>query len=265
MTANTRVPDHALVNLAARIARVAGDMVVTGRRDGVLSVDTKSTTVDLVTQWDRASEQYIVGELRRLRPEDGIVGEEGSRVEGSSGIDWHVDPIDGTTNFAYGLSGFAVSIGAVDGDGPVAGAVYLPASRELFTATRGGGAFLGARRLHASAATELATSLIATGFSYSAERRAAQGRRIAAMLPHVRDIRRLGAAAADLCYVADGRVDAYFEENLNSWDMAAGTLIATEAGAVATDFVGGPIRPAQVLVAARGIHRDLQTLIASGS
>ena len=260
---NRTTPDHALVNLAARIARTAGDMVLLGRRAGAPSVDTKSSAVDLVTQWDRASERYIVDELRRCRPDDGIVGEEGSRIEGSSGVDWHVDPIDGTTNFAFGLAGYAVSIGAMDQHGPRAGAVYLPATRELFTATRGGGAYLGSRRLRVSDASNLATALVTTGFSYSTDLRSRQGARVASILPRVRDIRRLGAAAADLCFVAAGRVDAYFEENLNSWDMAAGLLVATEAGAVAGDFSGGPARPAQLIVAAPGIHAELTALVAA--
>ena len=250
-----------LVSLAARLARSAGDLVATGRRSGSLDVGTKSTAVDLVTQWDTASERHIVEGLRQHRPDDGLVGEEGARHTGSSGIEWHVDPIDGTTNFAYGLPGYAVSIGAVDQHGPLAGAVYLPATRELFTAARGRGAHLGSRRLRVSTPASLAETLVATGFSYSAELRAEQGRRVALMLPHVRDIRRLGAAAADLCHVAAGRMDAYFEEALNSWDMVAGLLIAIEAGAVATDFSGGPARPAELVVGTPSIHGELRELI----
>ena len=261
MTGSPRDLPVELVNLAARLACSAGDLVASGRRSGSLDVGTKSTSVDLVTQWDTASERHIVEGLRRFRPDDGLVGEEGARHVGSSGIEWHVDPIDGTTNFAYGLPGYAVSIGAVDADGPLAGAVYLPATRELFTAARGRGAYLGSRRLNVSTPTSLTETLVATGFSYSAERRMHQGRRVALMLPHIRDIRRLGAAATDLCHVAAGRVDAYFEEALNSWDMVAGVLVATEAGAIATDFAGAPVRPAELVVGAPTIHAELRELI----
>lgn len=246
-----------LVNLAARLAREAGDLVANGRRSGDLGVRSKSTATDMVTRWDSASEELVVHALRSVRPADGIVGEEGSRVVGTSGIDWYVDPIDGTTNFMYGLAGYAVSIAAADPNGPLAAAVYLPASRELFTAARGGGAFLGSTPISCSTSADLSTALMATGFSYEASRRAVQGERIGRLLPHVRDIRRLGAAAVDLCHVACGRVDGYFEEHLQSWDLAAGLLIATEAGAIASDFHGDTVRPEQTVVCAPGVHSAL--------
>ena len=246
-----------LVNLAARLAREAGDMVANGRRTGDLGVRTKSTATDMVTRWDSASESLIVDALRAARPRDGIVGEEGARVDGTSGIDWYVDPIDGTTNFLYGLGGYAVSIAAADSTGPVAGAVFVPASRELFTAARGRGAFLGSTPITCSTNTTLDTALVATGFSYDSDHRRVQGSRVGAMLPHVRDIRRLGAAAIDLCHVACGRVDAYFEEHLQAWDLAAGLLIATEAGARASDFAGGAVKPSETVVCAPGIHTAL--------
>lgn len=246
-----------LVNLAARLAREAGDMVANGRRTGDLGVRTKSTATDMVTRWDSASESLIVDALRAARPRDGIVGEEGARVDGTSGIDWYVDPIDGTTNFLYGLGGYAVSIAAADSTGPVAGAVFVPASRELFTAARGRGAFLGSTPITCSTSTTLDTALVATGFSYDSDHRRVQGSRVGAMLPHVRDIRRLGAAAIDLCHVACGRVDAYFEEHLQAWDLAAGLLIATEAGARASDFAGGAVKPSETVVCTPGIHTAL--------
>jgi myo-inositol-1(or 4)-monophosphatase len=246
-----------LVNLAARLAREAGDMVANGRRTGDLGVRTKSTATDMVTRWDSASESLIVDALRAARPRDGIVGEEGARVDGTSGIDWYIDPIDGTTNFLYGLGGYAVSIAAADSTGPVAGAVFVPASRELFTAARGRGAFLGSTPITCSTSTTLDTALVATGFSYDSDHRRVQGSRVGAMLPHVRDIRRLGAAAIDLCHVACGRVDAYFEEHLQAWDLAAGLLIATEAGARASDFAGGAVKPSETVVCAPGIHTAL--------
>lgn len=256
MTTGTPRDAH-LVNLAARLAREAGDLVLVGRRTGELGARTKSSITDMVTRWDSASETHIVDALRTTRPNDAIVGEEGSRLAGSSGISWLIDPIDGTTNFLYGLGGFAVSIAACDGDGPVAAAVYIASSRELFTATRDGGAFLGSSPIGCSTSTDLETALIATGFSYDATKRREQGTRLGNLVGRVRDVRRLGAAAVDLCHVACGRVDAYFEESLQPWDLAAGLLIASEAGAIASDFTGGPVRPEQTVVSAPGIHAAL--------
>jgi myo-inositol-1(or 4)-monophosphatase len=250
-----------LVNLATRLAREAGDMVLVGRRHGDLDVETKSSPTDMVTRFDAAAERMIITALRLERPHDTIVGEEGSNIVGDSGIEWFVDPIDGTTNFMYGLGGFAVSIAACDTEGPIAAAVYVPMTRDLFSARRGGGAYLGSSPIRCSTKDDLATSLIATGFSYDASTRSRQGSRVARLLPLVRDIRRMGAAAVDLCHVACGRVDGYFEENLQPWDLAAGLLIATEAGAIASDFAGARVRPEQSLVCAPGIHAALRDAI----
>jgi len=247
----------ALMNIAARIARNAGDLVYVGRCNGAGKVQTKSSATDMVTQWDTASEQLILKQLGQLRPNDSIVGEEGTQITGTSPFTWFVDPIDGTTNFLYNLSGYAVSIAACLGTDPVAAAVFLPATRELFVAAKGHGAWLGSTPLHVSTCETIDRALIATGFSYSSSRRDAQGHRIARLLPRVRDIRRCGAAAADLCFVACGRIDAYFEEGLQLWDLAAGQLIASEAGAVVSSFSGGPIVPSEVLVATPRIHSAL--------
>ncbi len=247
----------ALMNVAARIARSAGDLVFVGRRNGAGNVQTKSSATDMVTQWDTASEHLILKHLGQLRPHDSIVGEEGTQIKGSSPFTWFVDPIDGTTNFLYNLSGYAVSIAACLGTDPVASAVFLPATRELFVAAKGHGAWLGSTPLHVSNCESLGTALVATGFSYSSTRRETQGQRVARLLPHVRDIRRCGAAAADLCFVACGRIDAYFEEGLQPWDLAAGQLIASEAGAVVSNFSGGSIVPSEVLVTTPRIHSSL--------
>lgn len=254
-----------LMNAAAAMARRAGDLALVGRAslDRATEVSTKSTATDMVTRWDAASEESIVSDIERLRPDDGVIGEEGSSKASRSGYSWLVDPIDGTTNFMYGLAGWAVSIAVVDELGTVAGAVYLPATREAFVAARGHGAWLGGRRLRCSDSHDVATALVGTGFSYSASARATQGARIATLLPRVRDIRRTGAAAPDLCYVADGRLDAYFEENLQPWDLAAGLLVAREAGAVASDFSGGEPTPNQVLVSAPHLHEALLQLVAT--
>jgi myo-inositol-1(or 4)-monophosphatase len=258
-----------LRDLAAAIAREAGDMVAEGRRGGGLVTDTKSSATDMVTQFDRASEALIVGRLRAARPDDAIVGEEGTSTPGTSGVSWLVDPIDGTTNFLFDLPGYAVSIAAADADGSLAGAVYVPRTDELFLAARGHGAFLrdryGERRLQCSDATELSGALVSTGFSYLPERRTAQAMRVARLIHAVRDIRRLGAAAVDLCHVAAGRLDAYFEEHLGPWDLAAGELIAREAGCRTGDFHGGPVRPAETLVTAPGVFDAMGALIRAST
>lgn len=215
----------------------------------------------MVTEFDRAAEEQIVGRLRRKRPLDGIVGEEGSDTAGTSGVHWLIDPIDGTTNFLYGLPGWAVSVAALDDDGALAGAVYVPAFDELFTATRGGGALLDGQPIRCGEVTDPATALVATGFGYTADRRARQGARVARLLPQVRDIRRFGAASVDLCYVAAGRLDAYFEEGLGPWDFAAGELIAREAGCRTGDFGDGPASSAELLVANDALFSALQPLI----
>ena len=254
-----------LRRLAERLALAAGTQALTGRRRlGVgqpASHDTKSTATDPVTEFDRAAEALIVGELRRLRPDDGIVGEEGADVAGTSGIDWHLDPIDGTVNFVYDLPMWCTSVAAVDAHGSIAGAVYAPVLGEMFSAARGAGATLNGTTIAASGPTSLDMALVGTGFSYLPERRREQGARLAAMIPHVRDVRRYGSAALDLCLTASGRLDAYFEEHLNSWDIAAGVLIAAEAGAVTTDLYGSAVSTTGVVVAGAGIHAALVELI----
>lgn len=217
----------------------------------------------MVTEFDRMSERLIVERLLDARPDDGIVGEEGADHRGTSGIDWLIDPIDGTTNFLYGLAGFAVSIAARDSDGPLVGVVVVPSLGETFTARRGGGAFCNGSPITCSRTDRLSDALVATGFSYHPERRAVQASRIAALIEHIRDIRRIGAAAPDLCYTASGRVDAYFEEYLNPWDLAAGEVIAREAGCRVASIDGGPVHPASVLVASPAVFGPLIDLIAA--
>ncbi len=257
------VPHGELLELASRLAVEAGRMVRAGRADvGIAVADTKSSSTDMVTEFDHASEALIVRGLAAARPDDGVIGEEGTATDGTSGISWLIDPIDGTTNFLYGLPGYAVSIAARSADHTEVGVVYVPATDELFTATRGGGAFLDGRAIRCSTTTELRQALVATGFSYLAERRAVQGRRLAEIMPHVRDIRRFGAAAADLCYAAAGRVDIYFEEHLGPWDLAAGELVAREAGCRTGGLDGGPVRPASVLVAGPALFDAARALVA---
>mgnify|MGYP002640951807 FL=1 len=255
--------------LAEQLARTAGAMALAGRRSLPVGQppahDTKSSETDPVTEFDRAAEKYIVGELRRLRPDDAIVGEEGANDSGISGIEWHIDPIDGTANFLYDLPAWCTSVAAVDADGSLAGAVYAPVTDEMFSAGRGGGATRNGIQIKASSATDIALSMVGTGFSYLPDQRLSQALRIREILPQVRDIRRYGSAAIDLAYVACGRLDAYFEEHLNSWDMAAGVLIATEAGAITSDFHGGAPDERGVLAAAPGIHQSVLDAIRAAS
>lgn len=251
--------------VAEQLAREAGDMALAGRRQGSIDAVTKSSPTDMVTQFDTASEELITKGLRALRPLDSIVGEEGSNTTGNSGITWHIDPIDGTSNFFFDLPMWAVSIGAVDSRGPLVGAVYAPALGEMFTAARGEGATLNGRSIGCRDNTLLTDALVCTGFSYRVHERAHHARRVAKMVMEIRDIRRFGAAAIDLCYVACGRYDAYFEEHLHSWDLVAGQIIATEAGAIVTDYAGGPVTPRQVLAASPGIHAQVIDLIARTS
>jgi myo-inositol-1(or 4)-monophosphatase len=253
-------PD-ALRLLAESTAREAGALLLTGLHQARTEVSTKSTATDMVSEMDRASEALIVKRLLDARPADGMVGEEGTERAGTSGVRWIVDPLDGTTNYLYGLAGFGVSIAAEQDGTVVAGVVLDVVHDELFAASRGGGATLDGTPIIASSAMDLPRALIATGFSYSAERRARQAAALVEVLPHVRDIRRFGAAAVDLCAVACGRVDGYFERGLAQWDLAAGGLIASEAGASVTDLRGGPPRPDSVLACAPGIAADLLDLL----
>lgn len=252
-----------LLGLARRLGLAAAGLVSDGRRSGLTTVTYKSSPTDMVTEFDHASEQLIVAGLVAARPGDGIVGEEGAARPSTTGLSWFIDPIDGTTNFMYDLPIFAVSIAVADGDGPLVGVVVAPRIGEVFEAVRGGGARRNGEPISASTSSDLASCLLATGFSYSRARRAEQANVVAHVLPRVRDIRRMGAASLDLCNVACGRVDVYYETGLGPWDMAAGSLIATEAGAIVTDFSGGPVRPAEVLASAPGLAIAMRDLLSA--
>jgi myo-inositol-1(or 4)-monophosphatase len=257
----------ALLALAVDVAREAADLVARGRASAADSVDVKSSPVDVVTAVDRASEELIVGRLLAARPDDGLLGEEGASRTGTSGVRWVVDPIDGTVNFLYDVPAYAVSIAAEVDGAVVAGVVLNVANGELFTATVGGGAFLSTRerpeprRLTGSRPVSLEQTLVATGFGYRAEQRREQGAVVARLVPRVRDIRRFGSAALDLCAVAAGRVDAYYELNLNPWDHAAGALVAAEAGLTVTGLPGRPFAEPMVIVAAPTIATAFVDLV----
>ena len=247
----------ALADLAAPLAIEAGRQALELAESARRSATTKSSATDLVTLADQAAEDLIVTGLLAARPDDGIEGEEGASRVGTSGVVWHIDPIDGTTNYVYDLPLFAVSIAAAVRGTMLSGTVYNPVSEELFEARLGAGATLDGEPITASDKDELASALIYTGFSYQPEIRRAQARVMAELLPEIRDIRRLGSAALDLCSVACGRADAYFEVGLNVWDFAAGALIAREAGALCTDLADGPPSSGFVLAAPPALHRTL--------
>jgi myo-inositol-1(or 4)-monophosphatase len=250
----------ALLALATDIAREAGALALR-MRQSVEVVDAKSSPTDVVTAADRAVEELVRAALRDTRPDDGLLGEEGGAASGSSGVRWVVDPIDGTVNYLYGIPQWAVSIAVEDEEGTAVGVVYDPAKRELWQAVRGGGATLDGTPLRCSTVTDLSMALVGTGFGYESERRAAQSRVLPDLLPSVRDIRRLGSGALDLCSVAAGRLDAYYEQGLAPWDLSAGGLIAREAGAVVSGLRGEPAGRALVLAAGPGVHQQLHDLL----
>lgn len=233
-----------LLHLARTIALEAGQLAAQRRIEGVEVAATKSSLVDVVTQADRDVEQLIRDRIATARPGDAILGEEGGSTGGTSGVTWVVDPIDGTVNYLYGIPHYGISIAVVEGEPDpltwtaLAGVVFNPADGELFTASRGGGAFLGDRPIRVAVAVPLSQALVGTGFSYDAEMRGRQGQVVARLLPQVRDIRRNGTASLDLAFVATGRLNAYFERALNPWDHGAGALIAEEAGAVVRGLDG---------------------------
>ncbi len=234
MTDHPTKIDPTLVAEVANIATEAASTVgreILARRAAGFSWETKSTSTDVVTEIDTWAEATIVDFISERRPNDGFLGEEGTDSPGTTGLRWVIDPVDGTTNLLYDLVGYSVSIGVERNGESIAGAVYDPVRAELFTATRGGGAKRNGTPIAVSTQTELAHSLIATGFSYSPDSRREQAQALVEILPAVRDIRRFGGAALDLCAVACGRVDAYYELGLKPWDACAGALIAAEAGA----------------------------------
>lgn len=264
-----------LLEIARSIAVEAGALIAKRRAEGVTVAATKSSPQDVVTFADRESEDFIRGRLAELRPDDGFFGEESDATSGTSGITWVVDPIDGTVNYLYDIPQYAVSIAAVRvptvGDTPgtpdaatwtaLAGCVVNPVTGEVFTATAGGGSFLGSRRLRANTDVPLAQALVGTGFSYTADLRVKQGQVIMGLVGRIRDIRRAGSAALDLCFVAAGRLDAYAERGLSPWDHAAGALIAREAGAWVGGFDGAAEGKLMTIAAGPSLSEELVPLV----
>ncbi len=262
----TTAPDpepQQLLRLARDVAEKAGRLVAEGRRGTVEVAGTKSSPTDIVTAVDVASERLIREEIIAARPADAFVGEEGDDIAGSSGVTWVADPIDGTVNFLYDIPQFAVSLAARVGDTVVAGVVHNPISGETFTATRGGGAFLGGRRISVSSCTDLRWALVGTGYTYLAEVRAHQAVETSHLVAVVRDIRRLGSAALDMCFLACGRLDAYVERGLKPWDLAAGGLIASEAGARVGGLGGAAASELLVVAAPAGLYDTFEAALVT--
>jgi myo-inositol-1(or 4)-monophosphatase len=273
-------PDPAgLAGLACSVALEAGDLLIT-RHGRARVVETKSSPTDVVTEMDRAAEELIRRRILAARPGDAIWGEEGGLGEGGpagaggGAVRWIVDPLDGTVNYLYGLPDWAVSIAAEVGGAVVAGAVWAPVRGSLFSAIADGGAWLRStpdgrgepaapRRLACTTGVGLAGALVGTGFGYEAGRRVVQGQVVAAVLPRVRDIRRGGSAAVDLCSLAAGWLDAFYERGLHDWDFAAGGLIAREAGAQLGGLHGRPPGESMTLAAGPGLFGELHDLLAS--
>ncbi|MFW7415268.1 inositol monophosphatase family protein [Demequina sp. SO4-18] len=234
---------ESLMQVARTVATEAASLIIDGRARAEVAA-TKSSPIDIVTQMDLAAERLLRDRLAELRPDDAILGEEGDDSPGTSGITWVLDPIDGTVNYLYGLPHFAVSVAAVAGEPTpqtwtaLAGAVH-DGSGVLWSASRDGGAWRNGEPLVRTDAPGLDGTLLATGFQYVAQRRVRQGEIVTSMLGRVRDIRRLGAAAVDLCLVAAGHLDAYYEHGLHPWDFAAAALIAEEAGVRVAGIDGG--------------------------
>jgi myo-inositol-1(or 4)-monophosphatase len=251
-----------LEQIAVQLAEGAAAVIRSHAAAGV-EVSSKSTATDLVTQVDRLAESWLAAQLAALRPGDGVLGEEGHGSQSDSGVRWVVDPIDGTVNFVLGVPHYAVSIGVeVDGE-VVAGAVCNVPTGEMFRAHAGGGAWLGDTRLSGPRDVPLARAVVGTGFAYDSGRRGRQAAIVAQVLPLVADVRRFGSAALDLCSVAAGRLDAYFEAGLNRWDYAAGALIASEAGCVVSGLRARPANSLLTAVAGPGCAEEFFALLES--
>ena len=296
MSGTVNVSDETLLELrsvAISAAREAGDLLA-DRAGPVEVAATKSSPTDVVTEMDRRSEELIRSRILAARPADAILGEEGGLIgnTGNATVLWVIDPLDGTVNYLYGLHDWAVSIaaevewpeggdvggaeggevggaeGGEVGRKIVAGAVYVPMRGELFCAVCGHGAWLQAgedywQPLECGPGVQLDQALVGTGFGYRKERRKVQDEVVAAMLPQVRDIRRIGVASVDLCAVAAGRLDGFYERGLNYWDWAAGALVATEAGAVVGGLNGTPVSTSMAVAAGPALFGPLTSALAA--
>jgi myo-inositol-1(or 4)-monophosphatase len=247
-----------LLVLARSVATEAGAFLLDGLRRPRTSVVSKSSATDLVSEMDRGAEDLIVTAIRAARPDDGFLGEEGTDEAGTTGVRWIIDPLDGTTNYLYGHPQWSVSVGVeVDGVWSV-GVVDAPMLRETFTGAIGHGVFCNDVPIAVTACTELSQALVATGYSYVAEQRERQGHIAHVLLPQIRDLRRGGSAALDFCFVAAGRLDAYYEAGCHPWDVCAGSVIVREAGGVASGLDEPNPTPRMNMASTVAIHEPLQ-------
>lgn len=257
----TDVDSRYLLELATRAARDAGKLVRQVTDRGLHAV-TKSSPTDFVTQMDSASETLIRQIIMEARPDDGIIGEEGTSLISRSGVSWVVDPIDGTTNYLRGMPNYSVSIAAIRDDETLVGVVYDPSLDETFSAISGQGATLNGRSITCSTAL-LQEAIIGTGFSYLSSNRARQAEILHVLLPFVGDIRRPGSAAVSLCWVACGRLDAFYEKGLQQWDYAAGALIASEAGADVSGIEQKVLQDRLIVASAPSITSELREMLSA--
>ena len=255
-----------LRTIALSAAKEAGELLLHGRPHN-MQVDTKSSETDVVTEMDRKCERLLVDRLLADRPDDGMIGEEGASRESSSGITWVIDPIDGTVCYMYRQPHWTVSIGAKDEQGGLVGVVHVPSVGETYIGIRGEGAVRidahGEHRLMRRDRPALGMSLVGTGFGYGSDRRRSQSITLTHVLPVVRDIRRMGAASLDICMVADGRLDAYYERGLSEWDYAGASVVATEAGVQIGGLPGVAAGPDLFIAAPPGLFDELTALLAS--
>ena len=248
------------LELAERAARAAGEVLMSYFGRAAEGLASKTSPTDPVSDADREAERVIRELLTSERPDDGLVGEEGSRIDGEHARRWIVDPLDGTVNFLYGLRTWAVSFALEDADGLAAGVVFNPVDEECFTALRGEGVALNGDEIRVTGCPALDRAMVATGFSYEADRRREQAELLVGLLPRIRDLRRAGAAALDLAYVAAGRVDAFYERGLKRWDEAAGRLLVKESGGVVEDLHGEP--QGVVAAATPTLLKELRAVVA---
>ncbi|MCU1453335.1 MAG: inositol monophosphatase [Acidimicrobiales bacterium] len=261
MAAPVEVAPAELLALARPLAEACGARLLAGLADQ-RTIDTKSTMTDVVTEMDTWAESFLTAGILAARPDDSVQGEEGADQVGTSGVRWWLDPIDGTVNYVHGMPGWNVSVAAEVGGEIVAGVVVSPMHGDVFSAAKGGGAHNHDRPISVSACRELGRAVVGTGFGYDPERRRRQAEVVARVIPHIADVRRVGAAALDLCWVACGRLDAYWEVGLQTWDHAAGGLIAAEAGATCGDLSGGPLSTAFSMAAPPTIAGPFRDLLA---
>lgn len=250
------------LDIALRAARIAGDQLMARFERPAEGLTAKSTSTDLVSDADREAEHSILSIIRAERPGDAILSEESGEAEqGTTGLRWLVDPLDGTTNYLWGYPQWAVSIACHDDQGGLMGVVHDPIRGETFSAVRGGPAHLGGQVLELAPSTDLGQALIGSGFGYDAVRRRRQAARLMGVIPHVRDMRRGGSAALDMAWVAAGRLDGYYEFGVNAWDVAAGAVIVIAAGGTVQDIPAGPEGAPGTLAARPGLADPLRAVV----